>query len=236
MKYLFAALIFFCISHGSGVSAAPLYVYNHGYVMGELNKVDFIGFNRRLVAGEISIGNNSFGDGNDVGGGLNGDYVLNNPWSFCGDRGFYEKLVNYIGEFVVVEYKTPKNSSLLQCQSINEIVAIYPVSRANPSGRVVESTKISVPGKPYGISTGRIVNAQESGKHDNNWSVVMQIGNGGNDFRYLQILDSDLYAFALECLSTATRVKMYHVEQIYGSSVSARIESFVWKIEAMPGL
>lgn len=224
------------MSHGADLSAAPLYVYNHGYVMGELNRVDFIGFNRRLVAGEISIGNNSFGDGNGAGGELNGDYILNNPWSFCGDQGFYEKLVNYLGEFVVVEYKTPKNSSLLQCQSMNEIIAIYPVSRATPSGRLLESTKLSVPGKPYGVSTGRIVNAQESDKHGNNWSVVIQIGNGGNDFRYLQILDAELYAFALECLSTATKVKVYYVEQIHGSTGAGRIESFVWKIETRPGL
>lgn len=70
----------------------------------------------------------------------------------------------------------------------------------------------------------------------NNWSVVIQIGNGGNDFRYLEILDSDLYAFALECLSTATRVKMYHTDQIRGSTGTDRIESFVWKIEAKRGL
>jgi len=71
------------------------------------------------------------------------------------------------------------------------------VPAANRPGRVLESTKISIPGKPYGISTGRIANARESDKHGNSWSVVIQIGNGGNDFRDLQIRDADLCAFAL---------------------------------------
>ena len=199
MKYFFAALMLFCLSYDSGLSATPIFVYNHGYVMGELNKVDFVGLNRRIVAGEVSIGNISFSAGNDVRDELRGDYALNNPWNFCGDEEFYEKLVGPIGEFVVIEYKTPKKSSLLQCQSRNEILAVYPLSRGNPPNAVLESAKISIAGKPYGVSVGRIVNAQKSDRHGENWSVVIQVGNSGNDFRYLRIVDADLYALALDC-------------------------------------
>ena len=236
MKYFFAVLVLFCVSYGSGLSATPIFVYNHGYVMGELNRVDLIGLNRKFVAGEVSIGNNSFSGGNDVRGALPGDYVLHNPWSFCGDKDFYEKLVAHIGEFAVIEYKTPKKSSLLQCQSTNEIVGIYPVSRGNPSNLVRESTKIIMSGKLYGVSVGRIVNAQKSDRYDDNWSVVIQIGNSGNDFRYLQIIDSDLYAFALDCLASATKVKLYHVELIHGTTRPDRSDSYVWKIEAKASL
>ena len=236
MKIFFAALMLFCLSYGSGLSATPLFVYNHGYVMGELNKVDLIGLNRRIVAGEVSIGNNSFSAGNDVRDVFRGDYVLNNPWNFCGGQEFYEKLVGPIGEFVVIEYRTPKKSSLLQCQSKNEIVAIHPLSRGNPSNGVFESTKISIAGKPYGVSVGRIVNAQKSDRYDDNWSVVIQVGNSGNDFRYLQIVDSELYAFALDCLSSATKVKLYHVERIHGAKRTDRSDAYVWKIETKPGL
>ena len=236
MKYFFAALMLFCLSYGPGLSATPLFVYNHGYVMGELNKVDLIGLNRRIVAGEVSIGNNSFSAGNDLRDVFRGDYVLNNPWSFCGGQEFYEKLLGPIGEFVVIEYRTPKKSSLLQCQSKNEIVAIYPLSRGNPSNAVIESAKISISGKPYGVSVGRIVNAQKSDRYDDNWSVVIQVGNGGNDFRYLQIVDSELYAFALDCLSSATKVKLYHVERIHGATPTDRSDAYVWRIETKPGL
>jgi len=204
--------------------------------MGELNKVDLIGPNRRIVAGEVSIGNTSFSAGNDVRNVLRGGYTLNNPWNFCGDQAFYEKLVGPIGEFVVIEYRTPKKSSLLQCQSQNEIVAVYPLSRGNPSNVVVESAKISISGKPYGVSVGRIVNAQKSGRYDDNWSVVIQVGNSGNDFRYLQIVDSELYAFALDCLSSATKVKLYHVERIHGAKPNDRSDAYLWKIETKPGL
>ena len=58
MKYLFTALMLFCLSYGSGLSATPLFVYNHGYVMGELNKVDLIGLNRRIVAYHQTTGIN----------------------------------------------------------------------------------------------------------------------------------------------------------------------------------
>lgn len=236
MKYFFAALMLISTAYGSRVLATPLFVYNHGYVMGELNRVDFIGINRQLVAGEVSIGNNSFSGGNDAPDELRGDYILSNPWGFCGDQGFYENLVDHIGEFVVIEYKTPKKSSLLPCQSTNEIVAVYPLSRGNQPGLALESTKISIPGKPYGVSVGRIVNAQKSDKHSKNWSVVMQIGNSGNDFRYLRIVDSELYALALDCLSSATKVKIYHVDRIQGATKPDRSEAFVWKIETKQGL
>jgi len=236
MKYFFGLLVLFCVSYGSGLSATPIFVYNHGYVMGELNGIDFIGPNRKIVTGEVSIGNNSFGGGNDARNVFRGDYVLQNPWNFCGDQEFYEKLVAHIGEFAVIEYKTPKKSSLLQCQSTNEIVGIYPVSRGNPSSLVRESTKIIMSGKPYGVSVGRIVNAQKSDRYDDNWSVVIQVGNSGNDFRYLRIVDSDLYAFALDCLVSATKVKLYHVERIHGTIRPDRSDSYVWRIEAKSGL
>ena len=236
MKHFFYALILFCLSYGSGLSATPLFVYNHGYVMGELNKVDLIGLNRRIVAGEVSIGNNSFSAGNDVRDVLHSGYSLNNPWNFCGDQEFYEKLLGPIGEFVVIEYKTPKKSSLLQCQWKNEIVAVYPLARGNPSNVVLESAKISISGKPYGVSVGRIVNAQKSDRHGDYWSVVIQVGNSGNEFRYLQIVDSELYAFALDCLSSATKVKLYHVERIHGARPTDRSDAYVWRIETKPGL
>lgn len=232
MKNLVGVLILFCIAFGGDLSASPKFVYNHGYVMGELNGVDFIGINRKVVSGTVSIGNSSLAGGNDVLDEFRGDYILNNPWSFCGDKAFYEKLVAHIGEFTVIEYKTPKNSSLLQCQSTNEIIGVYPVSRETPSSLVRESTKIHMSGKPYGISAGRIVNAQKSDRFDDNWSVVIQVGNSGNDFRYLQIIDADLYAFALDCLVTATKVKLYHVERIHGVTRPNRSDSYVWRIEA----
>jgi hypothetical protein len=83
---------------------------------------------------------------------------------------------------------------------------------------------------------GLIVNAQKSDRYNDNWSVVIQIGNSGNDFRYLQIVDSDLYAFALDCLVSATKVKLYHVERIHGTTRRDRSDAYVWKIEAKSGL
>ena len=77
MKY-FSVLVLFCVSYGSDLSATPIFVYNHGYVLGELNAVDFIGLNRKMVTGEVSIGNNSFGGGNDVRGELPSEYILHN--------------------------------------------------------------------------------------------------------------------------------------------------------------
>lgn len=236
MKYFLVVLILLGVCYGPGLSATQLFVYNHGYVMGELNGVDFIGPNRKVVTGEVSIGNFSFSGGNNARDEFRGDYVLRNPWSFCGDKEFYEKLVNQIGEFAVIEYKTPKKSSLLQCQSPNEIVALYSVSRGNSSNLVLESSKINIAGKPYGVSVGRVVNAQKSDKYNDNWSVVIQVGNSGNDFRYLQIIDSDLYALALDSLSTATKVKLYYVERIHGATRTDRSDPYVWRIETKPGL
>jgi len=236
MKYIFAVLVFFCFSHGPDLSAAPIFVYNHGYVMGELTGVDIIGPSQRVISGAVSVGNNSFGGEIDSPDELSGDYVLQNPWSFCGGMEFYEQLAAHIGEFVVIEYETPKSSSLLQCQSTNEIVGIYPVSSVGPGSPASESTRINVTGKQYGVSVGRIVNAQKSDRHGDNWSVVVQVGNGGNDFLHMQIIDKNLYAFALDCLVSATRVKVYHVDLIGGVTRYNQIDTYAWRIEARPGL
>lgn len=236
MKYILGVLVFFCVAHASNLSATPLFVYNHGYVMGELTSVNLVGPAQRIVAGAVSIGNNSFGG--DSGGGelSSGNYVLQNPWSFCGGLDDYGALAARIGEFVVIEYKTPKSSSLLQCQSNNEVVGIYPVSHDRPLSLASESTKINMAGKTYGVSVGRVVNAQKSDRHGDNWSVVVQVGNGGNDFLYMQIIDADLYALALDCLVSATRVKVYHVDLIGGVTGQNRIDTYAWRIEAVPGL
>lgn len=236
MKYFLVVLILLGFCYGPGLSATQQFVYNHGYVLGELNGVNFIGPNRKVVTGEVSIGNFSFIGGNNARDEFRGDYVLRNPWSFCGDKEFYEKLVNQVGEFAVIEYKTPKKSSLLQCQSPNEIVAIYSVSRSNSSNLVLESSKINIAGEPYGVSVGRVVNAQKGDKYNDNWSVVIQVGNSGNDFLYLQIIDADLYALALDSLSTATKVKLYYVERIYGPTRSDRSDPYIWRIETKSGL
>jgi len=236
MKYIFAVVGFFCFSHGPDLSASPLFVYNHGYVMGELTGVDIIGPSQRVVSGKVSVGNNSFGAETDNTDESSGDYVLQNPWSFCGGLEYYGQMTARIGEFVVIEYKTPKSSSLLQCQSMNEIVGIYPVSSNGPGTLANESTKINMAGKQYGVSVGRVVNAQKSDRHGDNWSVVIQAGNGGNDFRYMQIIDKDLYAFALDCLVSATRVKVYHVDLIGGVTRNNSIDTYAWRIEAIPGL
>jgi len=236
MKFFIAVLVLFCVFYGPDLSATPVFVYNHGYVMGELTGVDLIGPTQKVVSGVVSVGNNSFGG--EIGGPdeFGGDYVLENPWPFCGGMAYYGQLAAHIGEFVVIEYKTPKSSSLLQCRSNNEIVGIYPVSREGPGSSASESTKINVTGKQYGVSVGRIVNAQKSDRHGDNWSVVVQVGNGGNEFRYMQILDKDLYAFALDCLASATRVKVYHVELIGGVTRYNQIDTYAWRIEARPGL
>lgn len=235
MKYFLTLVALVCFSHGADLPAAPLFVYNHGYVMGELIGVDLIGPAQKTVSGTVSIGNNSFGG--EVGGQVSGgDYVLQNPWRFCADLAYRDQLAAHIGEFVVIEYKTPKSSSLLQCPSPNEIVGIYAISSDKPSVLASESTKINVADKPYGVSVGRIVNAQKSDRHGDNWSIVVQVGNGGNDFRYLQIIDADLYAYALDSLISATRVKVYHVDLIGGVSGNNRIDSYAWRIEAKPGL
>jgi len=236
MKYFFGVLAFFCLSYCPGLTATPIFVYNHGYVLGELTGVGLVGPGRRVVSGAVSIGNDSYGG--EIAGrdGLSGDYVLQNPWSFCGGLEYEDKLAAHIGEYTVIEYKTPKKSSLLQCQSENEIVGIYPVSRDAPSILASESTRINMAGKPYGVSVGRIVNAQKSDRHGDNWSVVLQVGNGGNDFLYMRIADADLYALALDCLLSATRVKVYHAELIGGVAGNNRIDTYAWRIEIKPGL
>jgi hypothetical protein len=101
---------------------------------------------------------------------------------------------------------------------------------------VLESQKIVVANQTYGVSAGRIVNAQKSGQHGENWSIVLQIGNSGNNFLHLQIVDADVYTFAVEALASATKIKLFHIDQIRASRGNNRIDTYIWRIETMPGL
>ena len=201
--------------------------------MGQLHKVDLRGKTHRVVEGELLLGRDS-----------HHDYKLkkerfrrhrrkdiDNPWLFCADDEKFYDIEKLVGEYVVVEYRTPKKSALIQCKGENELIRIYPVNRYDAASKMYESKPESFDVHSSGINVGRLVNAFTSGKHILDRGVILQEGNSGSHFTEMRVTDDDLYYFAVESLKRANKVKVYYVERLIGGVKMGSTGIHIWKIQ-----
>ena len=230
------AIIVFVVFATEGYNR-PLNVNTRGFSMGQLSKVRLKGKTNRIVRGELLLGKNSHA------------YIetkerevrhhrrdIDNPWLFCAERDVYYDIENLVGEYVVVEFKTPKKSALIQCKGENELIRIYPVNRYGSDLGAFESRTVSLSTHSSGVHVGRLVNASEGGKHSLNWEIVLQDGNSGSHFKAMSIADRDLYNFAIESLKHANQVKVYYVERFVGNIKRGDTGLYVWKIKNLDGI
>ena len=66
------------------------------------------------------------------------------------------------------------------------------------------------------------------------YSMTIQIGSGGNQFRHFIMNDPDLFDFAVNCLKMATMVRVHYSERYSVSNRSGvSAMSYVSKIEVV---
>ena len=205
-----------------------------GFMMGRFQKLNFIGRTKKIIEGELLLGRDSFAVQDYDFHKKNHKQHIENPRLFCAElRNFYE-IEKLVGKYVIVEYKTPRKSTLIKCKAGNELVKIYPVKPYNSDVKSYRSKSLSLGTQSPSISVGRIVNTVESGKHRVTWRLILQDGNGGNQFTLLNIADNGLYDFSVKALKYGDMVKVYCIDRFFNRSIRRGNPGlYVWKIETL---
>jgi len=200
--------------------------------MGQLHKVNLRGRTNRIVEGELLLGRDSHGiaeerEHRDKRRRL----PIDNPWQFCTESQNFDEIERLVGNYVVIEYKTPRKSTLLKCKAPFELVRIYAVDRSHSPEGAYKSRTLSLNTTSTGVNVGRIINAVESGKHTLTWEVILQEGNSGNLFTAMNVADDGLFDFAVKSLKHANKVKIYYVERFFNGVRLGNNGIYIWKIE-----
>ncbi|WP_036574244.1 hypothetical protein [Nitrosomonas cryotolerans] len=218
------------------IAAQSLHIDSKGYALGQLSGVHRERAGNRAIRGDILLGH----EGNFT---LNRQQVeqqpsgfIANPWSFCFEDDRYDELEKLVGSYVVLEYKTPRKSALLSCSAINELIHIYPVSQR----RLLNQTQFVTDELGLhnevssGVEFGVITNVIESEERNRRYSLTLQVGNSGNQFRHFNTMDPDLFYFAVECLKMAVNVRIHYIEQFSkGLHYDGGTILYVWKVEIL---
>jgi len=225
--FLFIILMFCCavlpgavsaqlVQDGQLIPIAPV-ENTQGYASGQLSR---IGLQNKLnsafnqaYAGQLLLGVNS---GSFISYGGFPLSLDNNPWLFCFDRDEFDMLEEHIGRNVVIEFKTPRRSSMLSCSAIAEITAIYPVEENDlPDAAAVEGSistfELEV---AHGVEYGRITNAVHNKSINRTYYMTIQVGGNGNKFSHFVMNDPDLYEFAVKNLKAMALVKVHYSERL----------------------
>lgn len=195
------------------IAAGPLLHSTEGYASGQLNRISRDNNVTRAYVGEISLGHESM---TFISLGNQPPNLVSNPWQFCFEKDRYEELENLIGNDVVLEFKTPKNNSLLSCSSVNELVAVYPVTQNQPleQKQFVGNIYTMDQEVSHGVELGRITNLIRNKGANRSYFMTIQVGTGGSKFRHFVIDDHDLYDFAITALKNATIVKVHYSDRL----------------------
>ena len=199
------------------VSARSLIIDTKGYVSGQLSRVN-LDRNQNSAFGRVYIGEVllGFNSATFISFGNQPRNLVTNPWRFCFDKDEYEEIEDLIGDDVVLEFKTPRQNSLLSCTSINELVVVYPVEKSQPLEytHLIGDIRTTGPEISHGVEYGRIINVIKNKNLFNFYFMTIQIGSGGSKFRHFVIDDTDLFDFAVKSLQVAALVKVHYSERI----------------------
>lgn len=213
------------------ISQSVYAIGTKGYVSGRLSAVNLERSFNTAYIGELLLGHDSTAL---VNLGNESFLLVSNPWQFCFNRDRYKEIEAFIGRNVVLEFKTPKSTALISCSSAHELVAIYPLDKEHIWEQTYSEGNSLITDQEIanGVNFGRITNVIENQNLIRNYFMTIQVGNGGNQFRHFIMNDPALFDFAINCLKTATMVRVHYSERF---SLSKRFGmqtlSYVMKIE-----
>lgn len=213
LLYISTFLLLFALALISQPLYASFIIDTKGYASGRLSTVNLERSFNTAYVGELLLGHDSstfISSENQP-----PDSFFSNPWQFCFDKDRYDEIEMLIGRNVVVEFRTPKSNVLLSCSATHELLAIYTVvkNQALEQTQLVGSILSTDPEISRGVEFGRITNVIENKNSFRNYSMTIQIGSGGNQFRHFIMNDPDLFDFAVNCLKMAIMVRVHYSER-----------------------
>ncbi|WP_074666971.1 hypothetical protein [Nitrosomonas communis] len=199
------------------VFAETLFIDNKGYIYGRLSTVNLERTSSGAYVGDILLGHDST---TFTSVGNQPPNLVSNPWEFCFKKDRYEEIENLIGNYVVLEFKTPKSNELLSCSATKELVAIHSVGENQGLDQMHFIGDINTNDQEISRSVefGRIVNVIENKNGHRNYFMTVQMGSSGNSFRHFFIDDHDLYNFAVISLQAGAMVKIHYSERLLMSN------------------
>ncbi len=205
-----------------------------GFVYGQLSRIIRIGMRNRAINGEIRLGfESSFGSTDKS---TLVSRISPQLWQFCFDKDDYDVIEQLVGNYVVLQYKTPKRSSLLTCSAFNELIAIDPIVNTSLVEKKVYLSDdiVQLGGISSGVEFGRIAHAITSKHRNRTHFITLQIGNSGNQFRDYFTQDAALFDFAVQCLKMGAKVKLHFIERHTNTMAQQKNNRLhIWKIEIL---
>jgi len=189
----------------------PFNTYSEGWRMGTLSKVSLRGNPLfKSVEGELLMGNDSSAtivkDGDRV--------LFSNPWEFSAPRSQLPEIEEFTGRPVAMHYRQLR----MQVTNINGDTdyRVVEVKRVNPEaatrGCGVEGSSGST--RSDGERVGYITKVSHRGKVLKSEEVIVQLGNAGNQFQAMSILDDEIADCALAFLKSGQRVRVNYRQSL----------------------
>ena len=189
----------------------PFNTYSEGWRMGTLSKVSVRGnpvF--KSVEGELLMGNDSSAavikDGDRV--------LFSNPWEFSARRSKLPQIEEFTGRAVAIHYR----QLWFQLTRINGDTdyRVVEVKRVNPdvAPRGCGAEASAGASRSNGERVGYITKVSHRGNVLKSDEVIVQLGNAGNQFQAMSILNDQIATCALDFLRSGERVRVNYRQSL----------------------
>jgi len=212
---------------------AGLGVFSEGHRVGQLTKFSVKGI-KKTGEGQMLMGRESTPYVIDDGDG--GKKTIN-PWYFSSDKSMASKIENYAGQYVVMRY----TQAQIQNPFYGTDYTVQEVTSVTRDDWIPKSTNCSIDkpdgSKSDGFRVGRIVKASRKGSLAKTWEVMIQVGNSGNQFKNMSIVNERIYKCAVNSLKRAQKVTVRYKESFFGNPISGRDTNYqIWSIDVGPDI
>ena len=198
----------------TSATADGLGTYSIGYRFGELTKFGVKGIFVKSGEGQLLLGVNS----STVR--ASRDRPFANPWRFSSSiKSITNELNDNIGDYIVLKYKQShiKSPMVDTDYDITEVIKVTDeLTESCSTGNYNKGIKSNT------TRSGRIVKASSKGLAFNSYEIVLQQGNGGNQFKALSITVKDIYNCAVRFLKAGQKVKIKYSESLLNMDLTGR--------------
>jgi hypothetical protein len=210
--------------------------YSSGWRLGELNKFSLRGLMVSTAEGDLMLGKDSSRRVETI----NGVQTVLNPWSFSASTDIFEsyraRASALRGQMVAVRYRQVFLRPIAFTYETDYIVD--DIRPAEPT----LATAYSVPGfhpnessgRSDGDRVGRIVKVTEKGILFKTWEATIQVGNAGNEFIDVSILDEGMFAAATRALQSGRRYNFFYGVSLVRNPLARDTRYELRMIEPMP--
>ena len=202
--------------------------YSEGVRVGQLTKFSLRGHVIMSGEGQILLGKDSspFSIPKDEGE----DFI--NPWYFSVASNKVDIFSDQVGFNRLFIFREIIPSLVVRdtnyvVSGVNKLEKLPMQSEVTAEGTITYTTS-------EGVRIGRFVGLVKSGYAFKSNEALLQIGDIGSQFKRMSIIDEKVYSYALKCLTTQSRVKLYYRESPLLRLALVDTNYEIYKIQQFP--